>query len=119
MSADSTLRADEKELGVCLADIGAGSTDMIVYSDGMVAHTGVVPVGGDHFTNDIAVGMRTPLVAAEKIKKQFGHTISSKVPDGNEIEVPAVGGQAVEADAATVSGRNTGAARHGALRADA
>src|SRR5215475_4667817 len=91
VSADSTLRADEKELGVCLADIGAGSTDMIVYADGMVAHTGVVPVGGDHFTNDIAVGLRTPLVAAEKLKKTFGHTISSKVAEGNEIEVPAVG----------------------------
>jgi cell division protein FtsA len=91
MSADAILRADEKELGVCLADIGAGSTDMIVYSDGMVAHTGVVPVGGDHFTNDVAVGMRTPLVAAEKIKKQFGHTISNNVAEGNEIEVPAVG----------------------------
>jgi cell division protein FtsA len=91
VSADSTLRADEKELGVCLADIGAGSTDMIVYSDGMVAHTGVVPVGGDHFTNDIAVGLRTPLVSAEKLKKTFGHTISSKVAEGNEIEVPAVG----------------------------
>jgi cell division protein FtsA len=91
MSADSTLRADEKELGVCLADIGAGSTDMIVYADGMVAHSGVVPVGGDHFTNDIAVGLRTPLVAAEKLKKAFGHTISSKVAEGNEIEVPAVG----------------------------
>src|SRR5215813_6255971 len=91
MSADSTLRADEKELGVCLADIGAGSTDMIVYTDGMVAHTGVLPVGGDHFTNDIAVGLRTPLVSAEKLKKTFGHTISSKVAEGNEIEVPAVG----------------------------
>jgi cell division protein FtsA len=91
MSADCTLRAEEKELGVCLADIGAGSTDLIVYSDGMVAHTGVVPVGGDHFTNDVAVGLRTPLVAAEKIKKSFAHTIRSKVPEGNEIEVPAVG----------------------------
>ena len=91
MAADSTLRGDEKELGVCLADIGAGSTDMIVYADGMVAHTGVVPVGGDHFTNDVAVGLRTPLVAAERIKKEFGHTISSKVDEGNEIEVPAVG----------------------------
>jgi len=91
MSADCILRADEKELGVCLADIGAGSTDLIVYSDGMVAHTGVIPVGGDHFTNDVAVGLRTPLVAAEKIKKLFGHTISSKVQEGNEIEVPAVG----------------------------
>jgi len=91
MSADCTLRADEKELGICLADIGAGSTDVIVYSDGMVAHTGVVPIGGDHFTNDVAVGLRTPLVAAEKIKKSFGHTSSDKVPEGDEIEVPAVG----------------------------
>jgi len=91
MSADCILRADEKELGVCLADVGAGSTDLIVYSDGMVAHAGVIPVGGDHFTNDVAVGLRTPLVAAEKIKKLFGHTVSSKVQEGNEIEVPAVG----------------------------
>ena len=91
VSADSILRADEKELGVCLADIGAGSTDLIVYCDGMVAHTGVVPVGGDHFTNDVAVGLRTPLAAAEKIKKSFAHAVSSKVPEGNEIEVPAVG----------------------------
>jgi cell division protein FtsA len=91
MAADCILRADEKELGVCLADMGAGSTDLIVYSDGMVAHSGVVPVGGDHFTNDVAVGLRTPLVAAEKIKKMFGHTVSKKVQEGNEIEVPAVG----------------------------
>ncbi|HLW51661.1 MAG TPA: cell division protein FtsA [Candidatus Angelobacter sp.] len=91
MSADAILRPDEKELGVCLADVGAGSTDLIVYSDGMVAHAGVVPVGGDHFTNDVAVGLRTPLVAAEKIKKSFGHTITRDVPESNEIEVPAVG----------------------------
>jgi cell division protein FtsA len=91
MSADAILRADEKELGVCLADVGAGSTDLIVYCDGMVAHAGVVPVGGDHFTNDVAVGLRTPLVAAEKIKKSFGHTLTRDVPEGNEIEVPAVG----------------------------
>src|SRR5215831_3890463 len=91
VSADSILRADEKELGVCLADIGAGSTDLIVYCDGMVAHSGVVPVGGDHFTNDVAVGLRTPLAAAEKIKRSFGHTIADRVPESNEIEVPAVG----------------------------
>jgi cell division protein FtsA len=91
VSADATLRADEKELGVCLADIGAGSTGLIVYCDGMVAHTGVVPVGGDHFTNDVAVGLRTPLAAAEAIKKSFGHTDRSKVPEGNEIEAPACG----------------------------
>jgi cell division protein FtsA len=90
-AADCTLRADEKELGVCLADIGAGSTELIVYCDGMVTHTGVVPIGGDHFTSDVAVGLRTPVVAAEKIKKAFGHALSSQVEDGNEIEVPAVG----------------------------
>ena len=91
MSADSTLRSDEKELGVCLADIGAGSTDLIVYWEGMVAYSGAVPVGGDHFTNDVSVGMRTPLAAAEEIKKEFGYAIRSKVPDNNEIEAPAVG----------------------------
>jgi cell division protein FtsA len=91
VAADSTLRAEEKELGVCLADIGAGSTDLIVYYEGMAVHSGVVPVGGDHFTNDVAVGLRTPLVEAEKIKKLFGHTVSSNVPESNEIEVPAVG----------------------------
>jgi cell division protein FtsA len=91
VAADCTLSAEEKELGVCLADIGAGSTDLIVYCDGMVAHSGAVPVGGDHFTNDVAIGLRTPLVEAEKIKKSFGHTISAQVPEANEIEVPAVG----------------------------
>jgi cell division protein FtsA len=91
VSADATLRADEKDLGVCLADIGSGSTDLIVYCDGMAAHTGVVPVGGDHFTNDVAVGLRTPLAAAEAIKRSFGHTDRSKVPEGNEIEAPACG----------------------------
>jgi cell division protein FtsA len=89
--ADSTLRAEEKDMGVCLVDIGAGSSDLIVYFEGMVAHSGAAPVGGDHFTNDVAVGLRTPLVDAEKIKKLFAHTVSSKVPEGNEIEVPGVG----------------------------
>src|SRR5579862_3101865 len=58
--ADSVLRSDERELGICLADIGAGSTDLIVFHDGAVAHTGVIPIGGDHFTSDLAVGLRTP-----------------------------------------------------------
>jgi cell division protein FtsA len=91
VAADCTLSGEEKELGVCLTDMGAGSTDLIVYCDGMVAHSGAVPVGGDHFTNDVAIGLRTPLVAAEKVKKLFGHTISNQVPEANEIEVPAVG----------------------------
>src|SRR5215471_14135375 len=91
VAADCTLRGDEKELGVCLVDIGAGSGDLIVYCDGMAANSGAIPIGGDHFTNDVAVGLRTPLVEAEKIKKLFGNAVSSKVPEANEIEVPAVG----------------------------
>jgi cell division protein FtsA len=91
VAADCTLRSDEKEMGVCLVDIGAGSSELIVYCEGMAVHSGVVPIGGDHFTNDVAVGLRTPLVAAEKIKKLFGNTLSSRVPEANEIEVPAVG----------------------------
>jgi cell division protein FtsA len=94
VAADCTLPAEEKELGVCLVDIGAGSADTIVYWEGMVAHTGAAPIGGDHFTNDVAVGLRTPLVDAEKIKKLFGNTVISKVPEGNEIEVPGVGDRA-------------------------
>ncbi|HUS19775.1 MAG TPA: cell division protein FtsA [Terriglobales bacterium] len=90
-AAECVLRPDERELGVCLLDIGAGSTDMIAFFEGWVAHTGVVPIGGDHFTNDVAVGLRTPLAEAEKIKRSFGHAVVTNVPEGNEIEVPAVG----------------------------
>ncbi len=90
-SADSNLRPDERELGVCLADIGAGSTDVVVFHEGGVVHTAVVPIGGDHFTNDVAVGLRTPLADAEMIKRNFGRALVARVPEGNEIEVPAVG----------------------------
>ncbi|MBI2682634.1 MAG: cell division protein FtsA [Acidobacteriales bacterium] len=93
-AAEATLRPDERELGVCLIDIGAGSSELIVYFEGSVAHTGVVPIGGDHFTNDVAVGLRTPLSEAEKIKKNFGHAVVTQVPEGREIEVPGVGDRA-------------------------
>src|SRR5271165_4472616 len=89
--ADSVLRADERELGVCLADIGAGSTELIVFLQGAVAFTGVIPVGGDHFTSDLSVGMCTPLAEAEKIKKVYGNAIVTLIPEGNEVEVPSVG----------------------------
>lgn len=89
--ADAVLRSDERELGVCLADIGAGSTDLIVIHEGSVQHTGFVPVGGDHFSNDVAVGMRTPLGAADTIKRQFGCAVVTAIPDSTEIEVPSVG----------------------------
>src|ERR1700724_4522466 len=67
-AADSVLRADERELGVCLADIGAGSTELVAFLQGAVAYTGGIPVGGDHFTSDLSVGMCTALAEAEKIK---------------------------------------------------
>jgi cell division protein FtsA len=88
---DSVLRSDERELGVCLADVGAGSTDIAVFHDGAVVHTGVVPIGGDHFTNDVAVGLRTPLADAEKVKRLFGCAVVTRIPEGNEIEVTSVG----------------------------
>ncbi len=89
--ADSVLQTDERELGVCLVDIGAGSTDLIVYFEGVVIHTGVIPIGGDHFTNDVGVGFRTPIPDAENIKKMFGCAVVTRIPEGNEIEVPSVG----------------------------
>jgi cell division protein FtsA len=89
--ADSVLQTDERELGVCLVDVGAGSTDLIVYYEGVVIHTGAIPIGGDHFTNDVGVGLRTPLPDAESIKKMFGCAIVTRIPEGNEIEVPSVG----------------------------
>ncbi|HZU21259.1 MAG TPA: cell division protein FtsA, partial [Terriglobales bacterium] len=90
-AADAVLRADEREIGMCLIDIGAGSTDVAVFHDGAVVHAGSIPVGGDHFTNDIAVGLQTPLADAEKLKKLFGCAIVVRVPSCNEVEVPSLG----------------------------
>lgn len=89
--ADSVLRSDEREMGVCLAELGAGSTDLIVFQDGAVAHTGVIPIGGDHFTSDLSVGLCTPIAEAEKIKRVYGNTVVTLIPEGNEVEVPSVG----------------------------
>jgi cell division protein FtsA len=89
--ADSVLRADERELGICLADLGAGSCDLIVFQQGAVAHTAVIPVGGDHFTSDLSVGMCTSSADAEGLKKSFGNAAVTLIPDGNEVEVPSVG----------------------------
>jgi len=89
--ADATVDADERELGVCLIDIGSGSTEVVVFYEGAVAYTGVIPIGGDHFTNDVAVGLRTPLTEADKIKRTLGCAVVTSIPEGNEIEVPSVG----------------------------
>ena len=89
--ADAVLRSDERELGVCLADMGAGSTELIVLRDGAVAHTGAISVGGDHFTGDLSVGLCTPAAEAEKIKRGYGNTIGTLIPEGNDVDVPSVG----------------------------
>ena len=92
--ADAVLRADERELGVCLADLGAGSTSLIVFQEGAVAHTAVVPIGGDHFTSDLSVGLCTPVLEAENIKKLYGNAVVTLIAEGNEVEVPSVGDRA-------------------------
>src|SRR5207237_2908354 len=71
-SAEAVLADEEKELGVALVDIGGGTTDLAIFSGGAIQHTSVIPLGGNHLTNDIAVCSRTPLVEAEKIKGNFG-----------------------------------------------
>lgn len=89
--ADSALRADERELGVCLVDLGAGASSLAVFQDGTVGHTGVIPIGGDHFTSDLSVGLCTPVAEAEKIKRHYGNAAVTLIPEGNEVEVPSVG----------------------------
>ena len=86
-SAEATLSADERELGVCLLDIGAHSSDLVVFFEGAVAHTASVPVGGQHFTNDLAVGLQMPVVQAEELKRQYGHCVVTAVPQDAEIEI--------------------------------
>ena len=89
--ADAVLRNDERELGVCLVDMGAGSTSLIVFQEGTVIHSAVIPIGGDHFTSDLSVGLCTPLAEAEKIKKMYGNVVVTLIPEANEVEVPSVG----------------------------
>jgi cell division protein FtsA len=84
------LTADERELGVALVDIGGGSTDMIVYAQGSVRHSASIPVGGEHFTNDIAVGLRTTIPEAEKVKRFWAERELDNTP-GGVLEVPSVG----------------------------
>jgi cell division protein FtsA len=90
-AAESCLTQDERELGCCLLDIGGGTTELIVYGAGVVRHTGAVPIGGDHFTNDLAVGLRTPIPEAEKIKKHHGYASASLLREDSAIEIASVG----------------------------
>jgi cell division protein FtsA len=92
-SAEAVVEEDEKELGVALVDIGGGTTDIVVYSEGAIVHSAVLPLGGSHVTNDIAVGLRTPLEAAERIKRKYGGCLPFMVEENETMEVPSVGGR--------------------------
>jgi cell division protein FtsA len=91
-AAEATISADERELGVCLIDIGASSTELIVFFEGSVAHTSVIPIGGDHFTNDLAVGLHVTPQEAESVKCQYGHAVVTAVPQLVEIELQGMPG---------------------------
>ncbi|MEE9607639.1 MAG: cell division protein FtsA [Myxococcota bacterium] len=92
-SAEATLAGDERELGVCLIDIGGGTTDLAVFADGSIKHTSVLSLGGSHISNDIAVGLRTPYDEAERIKKKFGMASARFLASDDVISVPSVGGR--------------------------
>lgn len=92
-SSDGVLTTDEKELGVCLVDIGGGTTDFAVFERGSLWHTGVLAVGGDHFTNDIAVGLRMPIPDAEKLKRRSGCALTALVPPDDTMEVASIAGR--------------------------
>ncbi len=92
-SSEAVLSSDEKDLGVALVDIGGGTADIAIFSEGAIKHTSVLSIGGDHLTNDIAVGLRTPMAEAEKIKQAYGCCLTSMVGKDETIEVPSVGGR--------------------------
>ncbi|MCG8418116.1 MAG: cell division protein FtsA [Proteobacteria bacterium] len=92
-SGAAVVEEDEKELGVALIDIGGGTADIVLFCEGAIVHTAVLPLGGSHVTNDIAVGLRTPLDAAEGIKKKYGCALPGLVEDNETMEVPSVGGR--------------------------
>lgn len=93
-SAEAVLSDDEKEIGAAVIDIGGGTTDVILYVDGGIAHTSVIPVGGNNITSDIAAGLRTPVAEADRLKRLSGCALGRLVSDEEEIEVPGVGGHA-------------------------
>jgi len=92
-SSEAVLMPEEKELGVAIIDLGGGTTDLVIFSNGAIKHTSVVALAGNHITNDISMGLRTPLEEAEKLKKRYGCALASMVQKDETIEVPSVGGR--------------------------
>jgi len=87
-SSDAVLSEDEKEIGVAVIDIGGGTTDLLLYVDGGIAHTSVLPAGGNNITSDVAAGLRTPMAEAERLKRNYGCALGRMISDDEEIEVP-------------------------------
>lgn len=92
-SSESVLTEDERELGVCMIDIGGGTTDIAIFTEGAIRHTAVIPIAGDQVTNDIAVAFHTPTAAAEELKKKYGCTLVQLVDETQVIETPSMGGR--------------------------
>jgi cell division protein FtsA len=96
-AGEGVLTAQEIDLGVCMVDIGAGNTSVAVYNEGSARHLAVLPVGGNHVTSDIAIGLRTTLDEAEKLKLNYGHTLPDIIDHGEKVEVRQVGGDRIQA----------------------
>ncbi|MDX8388663.1 MAG: cell division protein FtsA [Ghiorsea sp.] len=92
-SSEAVLSQDEKDIGVLLVDIGGGTTDLAVFIDGAIRHTAVIPVGGDHLTNDLVAGLRTSAREADILKKKYGSCMSGLILADETVEVPRVGGR--------------------------
>ena len=90
-SGDAVLTEDEKDLGVCLVDIGGGTTDIAIFSEGAIRHTAVIPIAGDQVTNDIAMALRTPTPNAEEIKIKYACALGSLARENETIKIPSVG----------------------------
>jgi cell division protein FtsA len=93
-SSYSVLTEDEKELGVCMIDIGGGTTDIAIFTEGAIRHTGVIPIAGDQVTNDIAMALRTPTEFAEELKIKYACALSQLASPDEMIKVPSVGDRA-------------------------
>ena len=92
-SSEAVLSQDEKDIGVLLVDIGGGTTDLAVFIDGAIRHTAVIPVGGDHLTNDLVAGLRTSAREATILKEKYGSCMSTLILPDEKVEVPRVGGR--------------------------
>ncbi len=96
-AGEGVLSRQEIELGVCLVEIGAGTTNVVVYNEGSARHLAVLPVGGNHVTSDIAIGLRTTLDEAEMLKLNYGHALPDVIDHAEKVEVRQVGGDRIQA----------------------